>query len=547
MKKIILSCLFALTACGVTPCLAEDERFDVNRVQVDGNTLLPDAEVQRIVSRLTGKQRVYGDIQKTLEALEGAYRKAGYGTVQVFVPEQELTGGTVQLRVTEGIIGKVIISGNNYFSNENVRAGLPALKEGKTPNMRELSEVIQLSNESPAKQVEVTLGASEEENKVDAKVVVTEENPQRAYATFDTTGTEGNGRTRLGIAYQHANLFNRDHTLTLAYTGSPDQPTSVKVDVFSIGYRIPLYDLGDSVDFIYGKSNVNTPSATPTLGTDLGIAGKGDVIGLRYNYIFPRQGEYTSRLVFGLDYKYMNTRCVLFGQPANINPPTPTTASCVPYTSRPLSLTYSGQWQTPGQMLDFNVGLSQNWSLGTQYTNTTGTVDRYSYLTSGNRDTKDNFTILRYGGSYLKALEGDMQFRIAGSGQFTDKVMVAAEQFGLAGSTTVRGFSERAAASDWGYVVNAELYSPELSKAAGVPGSLRALIFYDFSRGFNHRTLGTTVAEKIGVASVGAGLRYNIGKDVSVRADLGIVLDDGPALTRTQGEFRGHLNMMIAF
>ena len=279
MKKVLLSCalILLLGGVGVVPCAAQDERFDIVRFQVEGNTLLADAEVQRIVAPLAGSRRVYGDIQKALEALEGAYRRAGFSTVQVFVPEQELSTGVVRLRVTEGVIGKVAISGNKYFDDANIRAALPALKEGKAPNLRELSENIQLSNENPAKQVEVTLGVSEEEGKVDAKVAVAEENPQRGFATLDSTGTAATGISRVGVAYQNANLFKLDHTLTLAYTTSADAPTGVKVDIFSAGYRVPLYGLGDSLDFIYGKSSVNTPSSSPTLGGALGIIGKGDV------------------------------------------------------------------------------------------------------------------------------------------------------------------------------------------------------------------------------------------------------------------------------
>src|ERR1039457_7010655 len=109
MKKKISRCALVLTLATLiaAPCSAQDEHFDIVRFQVEGNTLLPEAEVQGIVAPLAGPQRVYGDIQKALEALERAYRAAGFSTVQVYVPEQELTSGVVRLQVTEGVIGKV--------------------------------------------------------------------------------------------------------------------------------------------------------------------------------------------------------------------------------------------------------------------------------------------------------------------------------------------------------------------------------------------------------------------------------------------------------
>ena len=550
MKKIAsrYALVLSLATLVAAPCVAQDERFDIVRFQIEGNTLLPEAEVQGAVAALAGPKRVYGDVQKALDALEGAYRRAGYSTVQVHVPEQELTTGVVRLQVTESVVGQVRISGNKYFSDANVRASLPALKEGKAPNLRQMSEDIQLSNENPAKQIELTLGVSEQEGKVDAKVVVTEENPQRVFATVDGTGTAATGRSRVGVAYQHANLFKLDHTLTLAYTSSADAPAGVKVDIFSLGYRIPFYAIGDSLDIIYGKSGVNTPSTSPTLGGALGIVGKGDVFGLRWNHYFARRGEYSSKLIFGFDYKYINSRCTSAGDPTDIDPPTPAIAACVPYTTRPLSLTYTGQRLSPGKMFDYNIGIARNWALGSRYTNLDDVTDRYSYLTSGNRSASDDFSIVRFGGSYLTAFQTDWQVRAAFSSQYAGKPLVAAEQFGLAGSTAVRGFTERAASADSGFVVNIEAYTPELAKAAGVPGSLRALAFYDFSRGYNHGVSeGSLTPARIGVASIGAGLRYGLGKDFSVRFDLGQVLDAGPPNTKARGDWRGHLNVMFAF
>ena len=548
--KIFSSCVLALVLANlsVTAALAQDEHFDIVRFQIEGNTLLPQAQVEAAVAPLAGPKRVYGDIQKALEALERAYRAAGYSTVQVYVPEQELTGGVVRLQVTEGVVGKVLISGNKYFDEANIRASVPALKEGTAPNLRRLSENIQLANENPAKQLEVSLGVSEEEGKVDAKVAVTEQKPQRFFLSADNTGTAATGHSRVGVAYQNANLFNRDQTLTLAYTGSADAPTGVKVDIFSLGYRVPFYSLGDSLDFIYGNSNVNTPSASPTLGGMLGIAGKGDVFGLRWNHNFARRGEYTSKLIYGLDYKFINSTCTTAGAPESIDPPTPLIASCVPYTTRPVSLTYSGQKQSPGQMYDYNIGIAHNFALGSRYTNLDGTTDRYSYLTPGNRTTRDDFNIVRLGGSYLKAFKTDWQVRLAGTGQYSGDALVAAEQIGLAGSNAVRGFDERALTADSGYVVNAEIYTPELVKqGSSLRGSLRALAFYDAGRGYNQNVTGSITPAHVSIASVGAGLRYALGKDFNLRFDLAQVLDGGTLGTKERGDWRGHVNVMVAF
>jgi hypothetical protein len=77
--------------------------------------------------------------------------------------------------------------------------------------------------------------------------------------------------------------------------------------------------------------------------------------------------------------------------------------------------------------------------------------------------------------SLFKGFANGWQARLAGSAQYTNTPLLAGEQFGLAGSTTVRGFQERAVAADSGIVANAELYTPELASSVGLPGQLRGV------------------------------------------------------------------------
>lgn len=548
MKAIArLMAVAAVAALGtLNHASAQDAAFDIVRFQVEGNTILPAEKAQQLVAPFIGKRRNYADVQKALEALEGEFRRLGYGTVQVYVPEQELTTGVVRLQVSEGVVGKVTITGNKYFDEANVRASLPDLKEGTAPNMRQLSENVQLSNENPAKQVEVTLGVSEEEGKVNAKVEVKDEDPSRVYLTLDNTGTKASGKHRVGVSYQNANVGNNDQVVTLAYTTALDAPSGVKVDIYSVGYRLPLYSIGDSIDAIYGNSSTNTPASVLAPGGTLALNGKGEVFGLRYNHIFARAGEYTSKLVMGFDYKYINSRCITGGAPT----PPGVIASCTPYTLRPVTGTYSGQWQKPGEAIDFNLGFTHNlFPMGSSYPGPAGT-DRYSFVTT--RQTSDTFTALRLGSSYSTALSGDWLGRAAFNGQYAQNPLPAGEQIGLTGSTTVRGFLERAVSTDRGYVANLELYTPDYASKMGVEGSLKGIIFYDWASGNNLAALASGFA-RANVASAGIGLRYNLKKDVSARFDLARVMEGhqptpgNSAEAAKPGDIRGHFGLAFGF
>ncbi|THA32689.1 ShlB/FhaC/HecB family hemolysin secretion/activation protein, partial [Streptomyces sp. A1136] len=176
------------------------------------------------------------------------------------------------------------------------------------------------------------------------------------------------------------------------------------------------------------------------------------------------------------------------------------------------------------QNVDYNIGISRNIAIGPTYT-VNGRSDHYSYITG--RDTVDNFVVLRGAASFFKAFANDWQMRLAGTAQIAKDALVSAEQFGLAGSTAVRGFTERAVAADGGVIVNAEVYTPELLSK----GSLRLLAFYDIGRGYNNNVGGGSVVNSVTVSSIGFGARYTFSRDFNVKLDVARVSVPGTSST----------------
>ena len=115
-----------------------------------------------------------------------------------------------------------------------------------------------------------------------------------------------------------------------------------------------------------------------------------------------------------------------------------------------------------------------------------------------------NYSIARLGASQVNSFAGDWMFRAALTLQHSSDALVSGEQFSIAGATAVRGFLEREIARDKGYVVNAELYSPNLAEALHVgKGPLRALVFYDYGSAQNNLLAGQTDTLKTYVNQLG--------------------------------------------
>jgi len=519
-------------ACAVSAQAAET--FPIRKFQVDGNTLLAQGEIDRLLAPYVGENADFGQIQSAMEALELAYRQRGYAAVRVQAPEQELTSGTVRFAVQEPLLGQVRLpETRTYFNEANLRQAVPGLREGSVPNTKEISQQVELSNENPARQMEVVLGLGQQEGFVDARLKVEESSPLRFFGSLDNTGTRQTGRTRFSVGVQHANLFNQDHVFTAALAVSPEKIRQVAVG--SLSYRIPLYARNALIDMIYARSDVDAGSTATTAGP-LTFSGRGSIYGVRYTHVLPRRGEISSRVSLGWDYRDYNNNCSLgaFGG-----------AGCgsadTDLVVKPLTLTYSAQRVSPGDVLDYSVALSANLPGGYHGGKADFAAARPS--PTGGQGAPAEYYVLRGNLSRLHALPGDWQLRGALNFQYTAQPLVIYEQLGLAGSQAVRGFLEREVARDKGAFANIELFTPDLSFNPD-GHNLRALAFIDAAYGSNNLLSGESQAKK-SISSYGVGLRLTLAKNLSARFDVARVING--AEVRDSGDLRGHFSLMASF
>ncbi len=496
-------------------------RFAIQRFLVEGNSILAQGELDRILAPFSGKDRDFGDIQRALEALQDVYAGRGYNAVRVSVPEQDIRSGQVRLSVVEARIRRIRVQGNRFFDEKNVRGGLPSLKEGSSPNTRAIGQDAQLVNENPAKQVSVALQAAEDPGHVDATVRVTDEKPSRVSVFADNTGTPKTGNLRTGVGYQNANLFNGDDIVNAQVVGSPGHASDVKV--FGAGYRAPIYKWSGVVDALAGYSSVNSGTVQDLFN----VSGKGTVFGLRYTQLLGRIDTYEHRVAFGLDYRAYKNSVTLVG----------TTESLVPdITVHPASLTYSGRVSQVGRDLSFNFSYSRNIPGGSK-------GDQAAFDEPGQRSgASARYSIWRAGVAFSQLLPSDFILRAAANAQQTKDLLVPGEQFGMGGADSVRGYYERETASDIGRRFSLEGYGPDFGSWIGSTWRARALVFYDAARGHDN-VLERGPENNLG--SFGLGVRANQGKSFAFRLDVARVVKD--AGTRLNGEYRAHGAVAYSF
>jgi len=498
-------------------------RFDISRFAVQGNTLLAPQQIDDLLASYTGPARDFGDVQRALEALEAAYRARGYRLVAVQLPEQELAGGVVQLRVVETRIGRVSVRNNRWFDEANVRRSLPTLVPGSTPDVDAMSANLRQANENPSREMALNLKAGDVDDEVDAVLDVNDSSPWRATVNIDNTGNAQTGKTHLGFILQHANLFGRDHLASLQYVTSAEEPGRVKV--YGAGYHVPFYDTGDALDLYASYSNVD--SGTVSAGAfDLAVRGKGAVYGARYSQALRDRGGYQSQLSYGVEFKAFRNSVVLFDTQLGND-----------VTVHPVSIGYQGTLPLAAGQLGGQITLVRNVSGGAR-----GAQEDFTLARSG---AKDDYTLLRFGASISHALAGDWLVRAIANGQYTGNALIPGEQFGAGGAASVRGFVEREIANDRGVTLNLEAYTPNLCSNAGY--NCRLLGFYDGAHlRRNHALPGEL--ERMTIASAGVGVRMVLSTWANLQLDYGHVLRaSAPGSTTRDNANRLHLRLALAY
>ncbi|MEN9904008.1 MAG: hypothetical protein RLZZ555_573 [Pseudomonadota bacterium] len=502
--------------------------FQVDELRVEGNTLLSASAVEAALAGSTGPGRSLADLNQAASRLQRAYREAGYGGVLAFVPPQTLDGGAALIRVVEGRLASVRISGHRHFSGDNIRAGLPGLRSGATPYLPEVDRDIQLSNENPAKQLKVTLMAGARAGEIDAEVLVQDRKPLRYTLGLDDTGNARTGRYRLTAALEHANLSDRDDILGAQFQTSPGHSDQVKL--LGLGYRLPIYTGSASVDLFYAHSDVSS-GAIATLAGPLVFSGRGQVLSSRINLHLERSGGLDQRLGIGLDWRAYDNDCA-FLDLGELGP-----AACGPAAvsskAMPLALSYTVQAQSAQLAWGGNASLFANLGGSSRAT-----------FEAARPGASRNFIKTRlsgFGAVQLPngfALKGDLET------QFSPHALLSGEQFGIGGASSVRGYQERELTGDYGHLLRLELQGPAFS-AAGM--LLRPHLFIDQGRVGRRKgaACGADAADSCRISSAGAGLRISVSDRLTARLEWGRARDDG--LQTASGDHRAHALVQFAF
>lgn len=422
----------------------EESFFDIMEIQVEGNSVLTTLAIEQAVYPYLGEKKNIQDVDKARQALEKAYHDAGYLTVFVDIPEQEVKEGTVRLKATEGKVERLKVSGSRYFSLGRIKSRAPELAEGNVPYFPDVEKQVAELARNADRKVTPVLRPGRSPGKVEVELKVADEFPLHGNLELNNRYSAGTTHSRLAGSLRYDNLWQREHSVSLQFQTAPEKPGESKV--FSANYVWPL--AGGDVLALYG---VRSDSDTVAVG-DVSVIGNGRILGARFIHPLRGNNGFYHSASAGWDYKAFKETVNLLGSDS-FN---------TPITYQPFTLAYDATWQNEQRM--FQLGTTLNFSVR-------GLGNKEQEFADKRYNAKPDYGYLRLDLKHTEKLEAGWSLFGHLSTQLAESPLISNEQFGAGGADTVRGYLETEVLGDRGALGSLELRTPSFWQSdSSMPG-----------------------------------------------------------------------------
>jgi len=467
--------------------------FLVSDIKITGNTIFKTEELASLYKGYLGKEVTFGDLQAVADKIKDKYKAKGYATVIVYVPEQEVKEGRVEIKIAEGRMGNLIVEGNKWYPSKLIRRSYHT-KKGEVLNVLKVErDILRISN-NPDVEIHSVMSQGKEPETVDVAIKVKDYFPYYAGVTTDDKGTRLSGKDRAMLTFRStdAAASNDSFYLTLLY--------SRHANAQSISYLLPVDTYGTKVGVSFSHFNLKLGKEyTDITGDTLVITPYIE----KELMLSPAEEAY---LHVGMDIQSIKKHFRGI-----------TTADDqlrVPYFD--LQYTKNDLWGRTTLTPKFSFGTSD--FLG---------ASSFNHPTASRAETGGFF--FKYETSMVRVQRAFLESYciIRATLQASPQTLTPAEQFQIGGADTVRGYPEGDFLADTGAIFNLDWIFPLylMPKDVKFPYSdtplrnqVQPVIFADFGGGRLNKELPLERRDKF-LIGVGGGVRVRLYKNLYARIE----------------------------
>jgi hemolysin activation/secretion protein len=482
----------------------------VQSFQVMGSTVFSAEDFAKVTADYLNRPITFAELLAARTAVTQLYIDAGYITTGAYIPaDQDITNGIVEIRVVEGYIEAIEVEGLQHLQPGYVRSRI-AQAGGAPLNIEQLIEGLQLLQLDPL---------------------------------IDTLSADLAAGTRLGGSIVNLSLQEAQARSLQIGLDNGRSPT-----IGSFRRRVQFTDrnllgIGDSFDVSYSNTD---GSNGVTLGYAVPINSNNGTVSLRW-------GRTRSRVI---DPNFAILNIESFSEDFQLGFRQPILRSPTQELALGLQLTQSvssSTFQLPGvERLEFPlVGapdgtvqinalrLTQEWTqrnasqvFAVRSTFNVGLEALGATVNAG--DIPDsNFFSWQGQAQWAQLIAPSTLLLVRLDGQLADRPLLSGEQFRLGGQGSVRGYRQDRVIADNGILASLELRFP-LLQLPQLGSTVQLAPFVDYGYGWNSGGQANATVNEL--ASVGAGLLWQMGDRFSARLEYGFPLINGTSEGRTWQE-----------
>ena len=490
------------------PAGAENIRFVLNGIRLEGNSSLSESQVRNVYSDRLGQEITLAELYEIAAGITTAYRNRGFVLSQVVIPPQTIEGGNPRLQVVEGYIDRIQIQAPE---EEGTALGLireyaSQISTGGALNVKELERELLLINDLPGVSARSVLSPSRTQAGASDLLIIVERDPYDALLAMDNFGSRYLGPLQLSAAGTANSYFNNNEAISAQFVMAPDGTRELAYG--ALGYEQPIGPYGTKIR-AFGSMTDTDP------GYDLDqfqVRGFSDLMSVSVTHPFVRSRalNFTGRATF--DWRDVESKNNFEDTRKD----------------RIRSLRIGGRVE----FLDTLLGVAVN-SIDVEVSkglNLLGSSDEGdANLTRANGDP--TYTKLEAEIQRLQRVTNGINLLVLGQAQWSADALLSSEEFGVGGSNIGRGYDPSEVIGDEGISakIEAQWNDPHDLQWRYVD-TYQLYGFLDAGRVWNDDA--TTSADKRdSLVSTGAGVRVDFISDVD--AEVGVAV---PLTRRVQAD-----------
>jgi hemolysin activation/secretion protein len=467
----------------------------VKKIEVKGNTKVSNKEIEKITKEYEGKEITISDLKLIADKITEIYWNKGYVTSFAYVPAQKVVDGLIEIKVIEGKVGKIEVSGNKYYTERFIEKHFQNVKKEEIINNKTLERSLLILNDYPKLNAYANLKKGEAEGTTDILIDVEEKYfPFNLNLFLNNFGSRYTGRTRGGFTFDLGNLTKNGDILSLTGIGNITDLDDMKY--YKIGYTLPINGYGTKIGLSWSYMDYEIGKEL----AHLGIEGESKIWSLYFSHPLIRARSENLSLFGSLNLKDMKN--YLFEKT---------------YTS------------SKDKYTTLEIGLNRDKLIKNQHIYWTGkaTIGLGEFLggmsdeeyTGSSRPGLADGTWVKLNLDLTDIFDlGKVKFIARGSGQISSDNLVTGEQMVLGGADSVRGYPTGEFLGDYGYFLSAELRTPILPGESFLNKYANWAFFIDHGAVYKHTSLPGE-DERESATGIGAGFRVYIPCHFHLRFD----------------------------